>query len=236
MQQIRSEQLRDGCRVRLPYGEQAGDRSDVQLSEILVTRIPDSDDAVTEMIRRWTDGDAVAGDRLFALIYDELRTIARRQRRRWHGDDTLNTTALVHELFLRMQGARALSVHDRAHFYALAARATRQILSNYARRTLTEKRGTGATTVALADAAAVPATEARGLEVERLWALELALQELQRLHPRPCRVVECRYFGGLSISDTALALNISEATVKRDWTVAQVWLYRQLRDQGLSDA
>lgn len=194
--------------------------------------VQDTDDAVTDLLRRWAGGDNPAGERLFARVYEELRRVARRQRRRWVGDDTLNTTALVHELFLRMNGARTLTIHDRAHFYAVAARATRQILSNYARRGHTQKRGLGTPALDLANASALAPLDLHEHSRSRLWALEEALQRLQLIHPRPCRVVECRFFGGLSISDTALALGISEATVKRDWALAQSWLYRELREHA----
>lgn len=201
-------------------------------SETTAMEAGDTDDAVTELLRRWVDGDIPAGDRLFTRVYEELRVVARRQRQRWHGEDTLNTTALVHEVFLRMNGAGAVAVNDRAHFYAVAARATRQILSNYARRSHTQKRGNGNSPVDFSEALGVAISDAPGQLLDRLWALEMALQQLQGVYPRPCRVVECRYFGGLSIPETALALSISEATVKRDWALAQAWLYRELREHA----
>lgn len=192
------------------------------------------DDTVTGLLRAWADGHAPAGDRLFALVYDELREVARRQRRRLQHDDTLNTTALVHEVYLRLSARAEFNANDRAHFYAVAAQATRQILSNYARRGRARKRGSGGTALPLDDERALPSLAAPGDEqaFDRLWDLELALQQLQELHPRPCRVVECRYFGGLSIPDTAIALGVSEATVKRDWALAQAWLYRALRQHA----
>jgi RNA polymerase sigma factor (TIGR02999 family) len=203
--------------------------------EVLVSEL---DQSVTGLIQAWNDGDARAGDRLFVRVYAELRLIARRLRRRSdsHGDDTLETTALVHEVYLRLNGARALSVQDRGHFFAVAVRATRQVVSNYARNAQALKRG-GAVIVESLDAAAgQPLGDADSAElVERVTALEDALQELERLHPRPCRVVECRYFGGLSIPETALALDISEATVKRDWVIAQAWLHRALLERGVDD-
>jgi RNA polymerase sigma factor (TIGR02999 family) len=189
------------------------------------------DDAVTELLHRWANGDAPAGARLFSLVYDELRVVARRQRQRWRNDDTLGTTALVHEVYLRLNGAAGLPLADRAHFFAVASRATRQILSNYARRGRAAKRGegTGVISIERADAMNAPHHDPHDTVLDRLWDLETALQRLHELHPRPCRVVECRYFGGLSIPETALALDISEATVKRDWMLAQSWLYRVLR-------
>ena len=194
----------------------------------------EQDDTVTGLIRAWAGGNAPAGDRLFSLVYEELRTIARRQHRRWTGnaDDTLDTTALVHEVYLRLRGASELQVRDRAHFYAVASRAARQIVSNYARRERTLKRGAAAGTEPLEPAHQVvgDAVAVDSDTVERMHELEEALQRLEALHPRPCRVVECRYFGGMSIPETAIALDISEATVKRDWMVAQAWLHRALRE------
>ena len=194
----------------------------------------ESNDDVTALLHQWVGGDVVAGDRLFAAVYEQLRGVARRQRQRWRGEETLDTTALVHEVYLRMSGATNFTVLDRAHFYAVAARATRQILSNYARRARAGKRGHDAGVVSLDRVDGIAAAEgtSAGVALDRLWDLETALQELQTLHQRPCRVVECRYFGGLSIPDTALALGISEATVKRDWALAQAWLYRALQQHA----
>ena len=165
--------------------------------------------------------------------------MARRLRRPTtrRGDDTLDTTALVHEVYLRLAGANGLTLQNRAHFFAVAVRATRQIISNYARDAQALKRGgavviepIGGTDVPLPSSVDIPDDLS-----ERVIALEGALQALERLHPRPCRVVECRYFGGLSIGETALALHISEATVKRDWAVAQAWLHERLRSEANAD-
>ncbi|MDZ7632700.1 MAG: ECF-type sigma factor [Gemmatimonadaceae bacterium] len=197
------------------------------------------DDSVTGLIQAWSGGDDGAGDRLFSRVYGELRAITRRlhRRRATHGDDTLDTTALVHEVYLRMAGASELNVRSRAHFFAVAVRAVRQIIMNHARNAHAAKRGGDAVAEPL-DAVGemhLAAPEMHGDLADRVSALEEALQQLERLHPRPCRVVECRYFGGLSIGETALALDISEATVKRDWGVAQAWLHRALRDPGAAD-
>jgi|GEM_PF-118327 len=228
------------CGRRVSFcGRQAGALlgSAAPVREVLVNEI---DDSVTGMIHAWNAGDAGAGTRLFSRVYGELRSIARstRRRRPEHGDETLDTTALIHEVYLRLAGANELTVQNRGHFFAVAVRAARQIVSNHARDAQTLKRGGGAVTAALDDIAAQqlapPALDDD--RSERISALEEALQQLERLHPRPCRVVECRYFGGLSITDTALALKISEATVKRDWVVAQAWLHRALREYGAIDA
>ena len=215
--------------VRIPSPDARADGV-AQFREVPVAEI---DDSVTGLIRAWGDGDAVAGDRLFSRVYSELRSIARRLHRRSapQGDDTLDTTALVHEVYLRLAGAGGLSVQNRGHFFAVAVRATRQIICNYARDAQTLKRGGTAVAVPMdGDVEQRVAVHAPDDLVERVVALEAALQELERLQPRPCRVVECRYFGGLSIPETAQALDISEATVKRDWAVAQAWLHRALRE------
>ncbi len=204
--------------------------------EVLVNEV---DDSVTGLLRAWTAGDEVAGDRLFSRVYGELRSIARRLRRSsaQRGDDTLDTTALVHEVYLRLAGANGLTVQNRAHFFAVAVRASRQIISNYARDAQALKRG-GAVVIEPIGSTdlPLPSSVATADDLsERVIALEGALQALELLHPRPCRVVECRYFGGLSITETALALDISEATVKRDWAVAQAWLHQRLRATEDSD-
>jgi RNA polymerase sigma factor (TIGR02999 family) len=203
------------------------------VSEVLVNEVENS---VTGLIRAWSAGDDVAGDRLFARVYAELRTIARRLHRptALRGDDTLDTTALVHEVYLRLAAAGELRVENRAHFFAIAVRASRQIISNYARDAAAQKRGGSAVVEPLDSPAGQQIAAGGGADdlAERVSALEAALLQLETLHPRPCRVVECRYFGGLSIADTAMALNISEATVKRDWSVAQAWLHRALREPG----
>ena len=198
------------------------------------------DDSVTGLIRAWSAGDAAAGDRLFARVYGELRAIAGRLRRPAFsaGDQTLDTTALVHEVYLRLSGTDELRVVDRAHFFAIAVRASRQIVSNYVRDAQALKRGGTAVALPLDGVPErdLAAEEENAELVERAATLEAALVKLEALHPRPCRVVECRYFGGLSIPETALALGISEATVKRDWTVAQAWLHRALRPLERDDA
>jgi RNA polymerase sigma-70 factor, ECF subfamily len=136
-------------------------------------------------------------------------------------------------VYLRLANAGELHVENRAHFFAVAVRASRQIVSNYARLAQTAKRGSGAVIASLAHDAgsAHDVADVSLAAADRIEALDEALQHLERLHPRPCRVVECRFFGGLSIAETAAALHLSEATVKRDWAVAQAWLHRALRDE-----
>lgn len=183
---------------------------------------------VTALLDRLDDGDEEALDRVFPLIYQELYILARRQRQRWEGDFTLNTTALVHEAYLKLVGRDALGVKGRGHFFALASRAMRHILCNYGRDRNAKKRGGGLKRVSLEqDGVELPA---RGQEAgeDLLQSLERGLTALERVHPRPARVVECRFFGGLSVEETATALEVSPRTVKRDWQFAQAFLKKTL--------
>jgi RNA polymerase sigma factor (TIGR02999 family) len=184
-----------------------------------------SDGDVTDIIRAMRNGDREAVDRLFAAVYEELRRIAKNHRRRWQGDETLNTTALVHEAYIKLVEQERADWTDRAHFCAVAARAMRHILANYAERRMAAKRGGGAQHVPLDDRNPVPQESA-----EDLLALDQALSTLSRMHERQAQVVECRFFGGLGIHETAEALGVSTSTVERDWTVASAWLRRALDD------
>lgn len=189
---------------------------------------------VTRLLNALEGGDRSALDELFPIVYGELREVAHLQRTRWHGENTINTTALVHELYLKLADQDRVLVGGRAHFYALAGRAMRQILSNYARAHRTQKRGGGSEPVSLREAAVVPEGDVT-LSAEDallLSRLEDALKRLERVDHRRCRVVECRFYGGMSIPDTATALNVSPTTVKRDWAVAQAWLHRELTGGG----
>lgn len=191
--------------------------------------IPSQPGAVTGALARMREGaDPGALDELLPLVYDELRVLARRQRRRAGGADTLNTTGLVHEVYLKLLGASSIDATGRAHFFALAARAMRQVLSNYARAGRTGKRGGGHAPLTL-DSATHLLAGAGAEHRDTLVALDDALTGLEARSARQSRVVECRFYGGMSIPETALALGISEATVKRDWAVAQAWLYQALR-------
>jgi RNA polymerase sigma factor (TIGR02999 family) len=178
---------------------------------------------VTILLRRVADGDRDALDSLFEAVYGELQRLAHAQRDRWTGDRTLNTTALVHEAYLRLARHGGPRWNDRQHFYAVASRAMRQILVNYAERRLAEKRGGQAEMVPL-DQANPVAPEA-ALEIV---ALHDALSRLAEFDERQSRVVEYRFFAGMPVSDTAELLGISQATVKRDWTLASAWLRREM--------
>jgi RNA polymerase sigma factor (TIGR02999 family) len=189
---------------------------------------PQSVDPALEALRTGKPG---AFDEIFPLVYDELRRIAARQRRRWNGDETLNTTALVNEAYLKLVDQSAPDWPSRAHFLAVASTAMRQILIDYAKRKRAAKRGGGRPHLALQDLDSVlhGDQDAPGAQNEVLVALDESLGRLQQREPRQARIVECRFFGGMSIEDTAEALGASVATVKRGWAMAQAWLYRDLK-------
>jgi RNA polymerase sigma factor (TIGR02999 family) len=166
---------------------------------------------------------------LFPLVYAELRRIAAREMRRERPGRTLQTTALVHEAYLRLLKDASLSFESRAHFLGIAARAMREILIEHARGRGARKRGGGAVRLTLDELSAPVA--APSVDV---LALDEALQRLARLDERHARVVELRYFGGLSVEETAAALDLSPATVKRAWTLARAWLYRELAGEPVA--
>jgi RNA polymerase sigma factor (TIGR02999 family) len=182
---------------------------------------------VTSILRAVRSGDVRAADELFRLVYGELHQIARGQRRRWGGNETLNTTALVHEAYLKLVKQEEAHWESRGHFFAIAATAMRHILINYAERQVAAKRGGGAVHVPL-DEVDLVAPEA----AEELLALDEALKGLARVHERSSRVVECRFFGGFCIRETAETLRVSPATVERDWAFASAWLRRALSGAG----
>lgn len=186
---------------------------------------------VTRLLVRAREGDREAFDDLFPLVYEELRQLARVQRSRWEGNETLNATALVHEAYVRLVDQAAPEYRDRAHFLAVASRAMRHILIDYARGRSARKRGGHVRRLSLEEIeSAIEGAEDPGdVRDEALLALERSLERLERESARQSRIVECRFFGGLTIPDTAEALGISPATVKRGWAAAQAWLYRDLR-------
>lgn len=176
---------------------------------------------ITLLLKAATEGDPQAVDDLFQVVYGELRTIAHSHRRRWVGDATLNTTALIHEAYVKLAGQDQWQ--DRAHFFATAARAMRHILVNYAERRRAAKRGGGGHSVPLDDALLASDGAA-----DEMIALHQALELFEAQHGRAARVLECRFFGGLSVEETAEALSISPATVKREGRFARAWLYQRL--------
>lgn len=186
---------------------------------------------VTRLLVNLRDGRRGAFDELFPLVYEELHSAATRQRRGWEGDETLDTTALVHEAYLKLVDQTSPDWQCRTHFVAVAARAMRQILIDYARRKCAAKRGGRLEPRSLNEIESALGGGADPLEAgsEALVALDESLRRLESLDSTQSRIVECRFFGDMTIKDTAEALGISPATVKRGWAVARAWLYRDLK-------
>ena len=185
----------------------------------------DTEHDITGLLLAWRAGDRGALDRLFPLVYEELRRIAHRQLGRERPDHTLGTTALVHEAYMKLVDQTRAQWTDRAQFFAVAARAMRRILVDYARRHRALKRGGERERISLDDAALVAEERA-----DTLIALDEALKRLSELEERLSRVVECRFFGGLTEEETAEALAVTPRTVRRDWVKAKGWLYRALHE------
>ncbi|MEO6525330.1 MAG: sigma-70 family RNA polymerase sigma factor [Gemmatimonadaceae bacterium] len=186
---------------------------------------PDTPPDVTGLLLAWRAGDAAAGERLLPAIYDELHRQAARAMRREDGAHTLQATALVHEAYLRLVDQRRVEWRSRAHFFGVAAQMMRRVLVDHARTRLAAKRGGALQRVTLRDVGAGDSAVDDELDV---LALHDALERLAAFDPDQARLVELRYFGGLGIEDTAEALGVSPATVKREWAVARAWLRREL--------
>jgi RNA polymerase sigma factor (TIGR02999 family) len=185
-------------------------------------------DSVTQLLLNWGNGDRAALDALAPVVYDELRRLAHAYLRRERPDHTLQGTALVNEAYLRLVDQRNVHWQNRAHFFGVAAQMIRRILVDHARGHQAAKRGAGAAKLSLDDALAVSGT---GQDVN-LVNLDEALKTLHDLDERQARIVELRYFTGLSIEETAEVVGISPATVKREWTSARAWLFRELSRGG----
>lgn len=187
----------------------------------------DSDD-ITRLLAEAGGGDEAAMGVVIESVYPRLREIAEARRRSWRGDDTLSATAILHEAYMKVASSPNARFESRGHFFAVVARAMRQVLLNYAEMKGAAKRGGGDRPVTLQDGDIVSEGSA-----EELLALEAALEKLEAIHERQARVVECLFFAGLEIAETAEALDISPATVKRDWSAARAWLYREMeRGEG----
>lgn len=187
-----------------------------------------SADNLTSLLRDWREGDQSALDKLTPLVYDELRRIAHRYVRRERDEHTLQTTALVNEAYLRLAGAKQINWENRAHFFAVTAQVMRHVMVDYARRRLYAKRGGQRQQVPLEEAAAMSEQRA-----DALVSLDEALQDLAKLDSRKARVVELRYFGGLSLEETAEVLEISLMTVRRDWRAAKAWLFKAVNGDSI---
>ncbi|HLL74538.1 MAG TPA: sigma-70 family RNA polymerase sigma factor [Pyrinomonadaceae bacterium] len=182
-----------------------------------------SEDDITGLLIAWGGGDRAALDRLMPLVYEELRRLAHRQMRRERPGDTLQTTALVNEAYLRLVDYERVRAQDRSHFLSIAAQAMRRILIERARGRHAAKRGSGARRVSLEDAAEL--SDGRAAD---FVALDDALNALAAIDPAKARLVELKYFGGLTIEETAEALGVSTATVERGWRTARMWLHREI--------
>src|SRR5438132_7799489 len=178
---------------------------------------------ITQLLVDWRDGDEAAFDKLYALVYDELHHLAARYMQRERADHTLQTTALVHEAYVRLVRQSDARLQDRTHFFAVAAKVMRQVLIDHARTRHYEKRGGKAKRISLEEAAIISDERA-----EALILLDRALLELEKIDPRQSQIVELRYFGGMTLAETGDFLKISSDTVTRDWNVAKAWLYRQI--------
>lgn len=180
-------------------------------------------DDVTTLLQHWSQGDGGALERLTPLVYDELRRLAGRYMSRERGDHTLQSTALVHEAYLKLVDQRSVNWQNRAHFFGVAAQMVRRILIDHARARNAAKRGDGAIMLPLEEALGVA-----GHNTLELTSLDDALRTLAELDPQQARIVELRFFAGLTIEETAEVMSVSPATVKRDWVTAKAWLYREL--------
>jgi RNA polymerase sigma factor (TIGR02999 family) len=182
---------------------------------------------ITELLEQWSDGNQTALDKLYPLVYEELRRLARSYMKREPKGHTLQTTALINEAYVRIVDQKSVHWQNRSHFFAISAQIMRRILVDHARRYLHAKRGGGARRVSLDEAMIVAAERS-----EEVLMLDEALSNLARMDPRRCQVVELRYFAGLNNQEIASVLHISENTVMRDWNLARAWLYQQLGGVG----
>jgi RNA polymerase sigma factor (TIGR02999 family) len=185
--------------------------------------------ALSQLLVAAQRGEAAALEACFPLVYEELRAIARNQRRAWQGNSTLNTTALLHEAYLKMVNQRQPHITSRDHFFAIAATVMRHILCSYARDQARKKRGGGAHHVSVGGLEHLAAPDFSDHAADRLAELGEALNKLSEIDARYTQVVECRFFAGLSIDETAAALHLSPATVKRHWAYARAWLLREMQ-------
>jgi len=179
---------------------------------------------ITVLLNQISDGNNFAVEQILPLVYDELRRISSKYLSNEYRKNTFQTTELVHEAYIKLIGNQQISWQSRAHFYGIAARTMRQILVDSARKRKSRKRGSGSTKLSLDDVQVVA-----GESDDQILALDEALKKLEEVEPRSSKVVELRYFSGLTIEETAELLNISPATVKRDWQFAKAWLYREIQ-------
>jgi RNA polymerase sigma factor (TIGR02999 family) len=180
---------------------------------------------ITRLLVDWSNGDKLALEKLTPLVYEELHRLAKRYLRQERQGHTLQSTALVNEAYLKLVGQHSIRWQNRAHFFGIAAQLIRRILVDYARTRHAAKRGSNSPRLSLDEAIAVPGDD-RDLD---LVALDDALEGLSKIDPRQGRLVELRFFAGLTVEETAEVLQMSPATVKREWTAAKAWLFREIR-------
>jgi len=179
---------------------------------------------ITQLLNEISSGNELAIEQVLPLVYDELRRISSKYLRDEYKKHTFQTTELVHEAYLRLIGEQEISWQSRAHFFGVAAKSMRQILVDYARKRNAKKRGSGSDKISLEDTPQIS-----NESDEQILALDEALKKLESVEERSCKIVELRYFSGLTIEETAEVLHISPATVKRDWNFAKAWLYREIQ-------
>ena len=189
----------------------------------------DSGERITQLLQSWQQGDAQSGEEVVPLVYAELRRIARMRLSAERSSHTLQPTALVHEAWLKLMQQHGATWQNRSQFFAIAAQAMRRILVDHARRRHSHKRNGGDNLLTLDT---VEDSIASPLPDEEMLALDAALDQLTTIDARQSRVVELRFFGGLSVEETAGVLDLSATTVKRDWTTARAWLYREIQRQS----
>ena len=190
-----------------------------------------STNEITKLLHNWQGGDRAALDALVPVVYKELHRLAHCELRKERPDHTLQSAALVHEAYFRLLGQKPPQWESRTHFFAIAAQLMRQILVDYARRRRASKRGSGVCMLTLEDAVALPQRKDKDVDV---IALDDALNTLAELDPRQSRVVELRFFAGLSLEETSEVMGIATATVQRDWTAARAWLHREISRRPIS--
>ena len=188
---------------------------------------------ITQILHSWRSGSREALEQLIPLVHRELSALASRQLAREWRHGRLQTTSVVNEAYMKLFDQRDVDWQNRGHFFAIAAQVMRRILVDHARRELREKRGGGVIHVALEDAAAVP--QDAPVDAVDTLALNVALEKLEQLDPDQARVVELRFFGGLTVDETAAVLAVSPATIKREWAMAKSWLYRELTGGAAAD-
>jgi RNA polymerase sigma factor (TIGR02999 family) len=191
--------------------------------------VPDSANEITKLLHGWQGGDRAALDALVPVVYKELRRLAHYELRKERPDHTLQSAALVHEAYFRLVGQDLPQWESRTHFFAIAAQLMRQILVDYARRRRASKRGSGACILTLDDAMILP--QRKDVDVV---AIDDALNALAEVDPRQSRVVELRFFAGLSLEEISEVMGIATATVQRDWTAARAWLHREISRRPIS--